>query len=1784
MDSQDEERDEEETSGSEGTGETDSGTDSGTGGGNPPATKESSVAEKSLEQTTKNTQEKLAKAAKNNAGKQSLMKVIAHILMPIFGIIVALIIIIGIIMFLVTMPGMVMEQLKALFRTAGNFIAAYFGADTTQQIEDTKIYETLDYLESMGFDLKGEGLLTDYLDESDVSKLDEVEKENGYHLDSDVGVIRDDNDNIIKAESDFLFTYMVSDNYVYTIKNGNLATQNDADNWFEAIVTGAFTAIYKYYNAIWGPVFDFLGITEAAGDKWGTGLLAFYYDNGVGTEHNGYVNTGSLWNWDSIEIDVENKKLLIARNELFNNNNAMEFSLDGWTGRYGMPLEFLLSVHKATMMPDLAYDMATTFNTNVNIYLHDISGTATAAYKSESGNFVEYPDLEKATKLFKSTNWFTSLINWFDDLIDSDAEIAAAKDLGIDVANGENGCECEWNEVYFDSTGQYVLSKDEDGNYHYQQDVKDEDGNVIHENDSIYDDGGVQVVTTITKGCSRCRSKLGYIQEVLGANNDYHYLAYFPYVASVVNHWYRDVYFVETNESFVDYDYEYEAIMNERWTLYETYTNTKDGLSSDELYKYNASKAGDYILYAVNKDGEYAKSTEEIENYDSTMFEKAGNYYIFKGTQDDATTAQIAVAKKAVTIDSTDTNVLKDLGWTENNGIWSAYQEKTGKSNTGYEQLYPESELEKLEDGSVEKEVKSRAYINVLTSGNIIQTGEGQRTETNAKIKKMFLTNTYFRYDGSALTAEVITKLRNENNIAYGALSDADLTKETTIKEQVTKDDGTTEVKETQYTVADVSGQVSLNQDSLNAFSMLENTHTLDADYIYRDFKELIVELGYFTKEELTDETPRLLQWIVPDIGSYGYPERSIDKRENEFGTMIHSEGDLEANTKYTLVEMYKKAEEERENGTRKEDDVDSGAIVEDETQNDATVNKKSTKSISGISDENSFNLGYSSTNITDMIKGFSSDIERTPESGDGYEYKVTVGSVEYTHYYQFQGSYEGNSFWNGTIHSCGCGPTSCCNILTGYGQDVTPADTAGFLKTLSSNADLVKVLDNWGVSSQWIDGKSDSEYAQLMEEAFSEGKPIIMLMQASKGGDTFWTTGGHFVAVVGVDSSGNLITIDPGSSNPERHTYTKGIEGAVKYMTGILIPDEAPTGAKQSSGDTYKGYEGNEAVVSPVTGILLDYGVYDGEIDSITGEEYRVNVDLKYGPVNMLFESDESSSENSQSTTDNQTDSETEGRIVSDKVGYAKILVLDTDSYTKLESNTANKWKELNDGNGLLKESGTYLEELNNEDELDDMSDLDKTIYGYKEFVEKYESFGISGYVIYIDGFKCNLPGEMDEDGNITKDGDALTLDSFKDAITTSSFDSDGNIKDTNKMIESKYEKDDEYKTASEKINNKLNAENTVKDEALSTIYVDGIKITIPSNDQKNSTKTTEYEGIFIKEGTVIGRTYTDKELVEDVRGENYEDYREDANSSSGDNSTSTSNSKTTDEENEDKLVGNYLRIIMRDLDTTVVEDVESYMKLDEGGEAEQQFDTFSIIGTVLSKEEWVQMAKAYGDKVGADAIFRSESSLGELYDICVDHGVNPEYIFVRGIQESGLKGGNGNNYWGYNTPNGSGLWDGGTWQNVVTKYCETIVSYQDPTTWQYAEIMKRYNERKACTENGGIDPLGYGEPDTIGGQQCLYSWLGDDHSANSAGGGGMYYLYPWGWGGNQYEGENKIIFESKAEFEELCGSKHNTSGGKTSSVKTTVWEQGMYTAYQSRIIVNYAKSIFGEKAGTYK
>lgn len=179
---------------------------------------------------------------------------------------------------------------------------------------------------------------------------------------------------------------------------------------------------------------------------------------------------------------------------------------------------------------------------------------------------------------------------------------------------------------------------------------------------------------------------------------------------------------------------------------------------------------------------------------------------------------------------------------------------------------------------------------------------------------------------------------------------------------------------------------------------------------------------------------------------------------------------------------------------------------------------------------------------------------------------------------------------------------------------------------------------------------------------------------------------------------------------------------------------------------------------------------------------------------------------------------------------------------------------------------------------------------------------------------------------------------------------------------------------------------------------------------------------------------------------------------------------------------------------------------------------------------------------------------------------GINPVIAYTRAICESGLSNPY-HNFWGLATPNGSNspqLAD--TMLGTLQIFCDTINEYQDPASWQYEEIMRRYNERKDCTENGGCSESGYGTPDTIEGVISLYAVLGD-HVEGSSGTGGYYYLDP-------DRANVTTIYKTHEEFINLCKNKH------TEGSEVTVWENAQYTAWNVQRMAEEAEKIWGEEA----
>ena len=214
-----------------------------------------------------------------------------------------------------------------------------------------------------------------------------------------------------------------------------------------------------------------------------------------------------------------------------------------------------------------------------------------------------------------------------------------------------------------------------------------------------------------------------------------------------------------------------------------------------------------------------------------------------------------------------------------------------------------------------------------------------------------------------------------------------------------------------------------------------------------------------------------------------------------------------------------------------------------------------------------------------------------------------------------------------------------------------------------------------------------------------------------------------------------------------------------------------------------------------------------------------------------------------------------------------------------------------------------------------------------------------------------------------------------------------------------------------------------------------------------------------------------------------------------------------------------------------------------------------------VLSKENFIAAMQAYSYNSSFETNFKSNAEL--IYDTSVANGINPELVVVTAQTEQSYNAGGGaNNYWGIAVYNGSS--SGKSFASLadgIAGYASVVKSYETDSD-KASQISERATERQAS----GCSSLGYGQPGTLSGMQSIYSFLGY-HEYGSAGSGGYYYMDPARAGVT-------MIYSTHQEFLEKC---YNAGGEHSAGSKTTIWEQGQYTAYQVQQKIDVWNDIFG-------
>ncbi len=145
--------------------------------------------------------------------------------------------------------------------------------------------------------------------------------------------------------------------------------------------------------------------------------------------------------------------------------------------------------------------------------------------------------------------------------------------------------------------------------------------------------------------------------------------------------------------------------------------------------------------------------------------------------------------------------------------------------------------------------------------GIVYQVCEPEATGPNQHIIDIF-SDKYYKYDGTIQTAKKIenAKLYDGNGGATGSIED-----NTAVKQEVSFEDNKT--------------------NALAAFSILENMHSEEAEFAYRNLKDLVVTLKYFKKSELTEDLQNAMLWLISTDDKE--EEFNVTKDENEYGIVI---------------------------------------------------------------------------------------------------------------------------------------------------------------------------------------------------------------------------------------------------------------------------------------------------------------------------------------------------------------------------------------------------------------------------------------------------------------------------------------------------------------------------------------------------------------------------------------------------------------------------------------------------------------------------------------------------------------------------------------------------------------------------------------------------------------------------------------------------------------------------------------------------------------------------------
>ena len=838
-----------------------------------------------------------AGAGTGGAGVAAAAPVIPIIIIAI----IVIIFIIGIIGFFTVMPGLILGKLK---KFGFQILEGLKGATTgnSKIVTQDEIKGVAQYIQNLGYDIQTYG----FADVTYKKKTKKDIEDNNASSTKEINKIVPINKN---KNNDYLSAYITADAQTYV----------SADTFLLGRVVNIWDNLKALVNHD-----DFKSIDQSS-----SGLINILnhkipFINSKDTVD--YAEDYAVVNTEKRKLYINTKTFVIAIpilsdiNEAINsaiglvhvkNNSRVvirrgssySFDLESWTAMYGRPLELFIALHTSTMMPDLAQQIATgsDFNTKVNIELLKSKMMYDIEINSKDGKSVKFS--HDTDKYSETDEPITNAKQFIDNFLETAIE---PEDKGVYknlVTHVENVYKENPNlefEFFYEI---WKSGEDAKGIFNFggKLDYKKAADNVLkgeatfefEDTDNTLAKMKKEHGPIIINGVQFSGSQYFELAQLIAKGMTPQDMLY-PIIKDVTNHWfYGTIDFMGTKGKVSHGAYRRARIVEKRIKYSSDAVKEKEnsgesqyddiifddiqdiidrGITQEDIDKYENGKVKDAIdAYNNKKNNIY---TDDLDNPGNTGAKTEDEIKLEKNKEAHEHTLEY----------------LKKMYQKQTEG------ETTEKNSGEADEKTPlQSEFEIYLDTKMQSTDDDR--------GIFYQASEPELLGPSKYIKKVF-SKSYYQYDGTSDTAKKIAaaKAIDDGSDTYYYSGEEYQIQQSDLEEksEATKARKEGDLENEYYSSPMAKKKVSFTKNNkkaaLQALAMLDSMKTQAGDEAYKNIKELLYSLEYFTEEELTTKTKNVLLWIADNGEKTGHENWQTEN------TKTNSKAERDDNSKYNLV------------------------------------------------------------------------------------------------------------------------------------------------------------------------------------------------------------------------------------------------------------------------------------------------------------------------------------------------------------------------------------------------------------------------------------------------------------------------------------------------------------------------------------------------------------------------------------------------------------------------------------------------------------------------------------------------------------------------------------------------------------------------------------------------------------------------------------------------------------------------------------------------------------------